>query len=79
MKPKHKNILDQYQEGLNKQSSNQEVLKFNEEFRKVLEKSGIDMDALTLGAHMFIRHGYKMDELDWDRKIRHKEEQEKRH
>ena len=64
LETKHKNILDKYQEGLSEQNSNQEVLKFNEEFRKVLDKSGIDMDALTLGAHMFIRHGYKMDELD---------------
>jgi hypothetical protein len=67
LKAKYKNILDKYQEGLSELRSNQEVLKFNEEFRKTLEESGIDMDALTLGAHMFIRHGYKMDELDFER------------
>ena len=69
MKPKYKLLLNKYSAGLEKLSSQKEVLKFNEDFRVVLEKSGIDMEALSLGAHMFIRHSYKNDDLAWDKKI----------
>jgi len=70
MTPKYKIILDKYQAGLEGCNTQKEVLKFNEEFRKVLDKSGIDMEAVSLGAYMFIRHSYKMDDMAMEKTIR---------
>jgi len=79
MKPKYKLLLNKYSAGLEKLHSQNEVLKFNEDFREVLKEYDIDMDALSLGAHMFIRHSYKNDDLDWDKKVAQLDEQGKRH